>query len=295
MKFCLIASEKSDEEVRQIMMDEAQKLFDSVLYVPLKKIRIECRKGKTRVMFKNTDLSEFDAAYLRVFGDDFVFGEVVLDALGNTDIFLATSPEAYQMCNHKYFTVKALSKIGVPSLNSSLAITPKTAVAVAKKIGFPVVVKLLRGFGGKGVMLANSEKEFTPILDTLQVFEEFIATQEFVPGIQSDMRCYVFGKTVYGIRRSGEGDEWRSNLSRGGKAEKIELDENLKEMAVRSAELLGLEVGAIDFLETPQGYRLVEANFTPGVLYPFFGPEFGKRIVSYIFRRAKKEKNGKGK
>jgi RimK family alpha-L-glutamate ligase len=294
MRFCLVSG-KQGEDVKQIILEEAQKLFDTVLYVPIKKIRIECFNGKTRVFFRNTDISKFDVVFVRPFGEDFVLAEILLDALENLGVLIFGSSEAYQICNHKYYTVKTVAKIGVPLPDSSMTITPQVALMLARKIGFPAVVKLISGFGGKGVMLLNTETEFTPILDTLKVFKEFISTQEFIPSSGIDYRALVIGKTVLGIKRTGAEGDFRANVSAGGKAEFVELDEDLKEMALKSAELLGLEICAVDFLMTKEGPKLVEINFTPGMIKDFFGNQIAAKIIKYIFERTKEVKEEKSK
>ena len=72
-------------------------------------------------MFKGTDLTSFDACYARFFSKDLMFGEIVLDLLNESDVFVPLTPEAFQITNHKYFTVKVLSRENIPVPVSSLA------------------------------------------------------------------------------------------------------------------------------------------------------------------------------
>lgn len=288
MKFLYIGGSKEKKIVKQYFLEEAQKLFDSVLYVPLDKIKVECIEGKTKISFKGTDLTSFDACYLRLFSRDFIFGEVVLDILNESNVFVPLSSEAYQICNHKYYTIKLLSQGSIPIPKSSLAILAETAVSVTNKIGFPVIIKLLSGFGGRGVMLAQNEKELKPVLDTLRVFKEFISTQEYFPGTNYDIRCYVIGDNAYGVKRTGEGEDWRSNVSRGGRAEEVKLSEEMKSTSIRVAKLIGAEICAVDFIETEEKeFKLIEVNFAPGIIPKYFGNKFAKLIVRYIYEKAK--------
>ena len=143
MKFCLVSVERAKQEIKKVILEEAQKLFDSVLYAPMEKIRIECVEGKTKVMFKEIDLSKFDVVYVRIFGDDFVFGEILLDALNSLGVYTPNPAEAFPVCNHKYYTVKQVSRISVPAPKSSLSVSPEMSLHLANRIGFPAVVKLL--------------------------------------------------------------------------------------------------------------------------------------------------------
>ena len=133
-QFCLISG-KQGEDAKSVFINEAQKIFDKVLFVPIKKIRIECINGTARVFYKNTDLSTFDAVYCRFFGEDFVFAQIILDALESLNVLMPTNTESFQITNHKFYTVKAVVRIGVPVPNSSLSITPEMAIKISKNLG----------------------------------------------------------------------------------------------------------------------------------------------------------------
>ncbi|MBI4210894.1 MAG: RimK family alpha-L-glutamate ligase [Candidatus Diapherotrites archaeon] len=291
-RLCIISGE-AGEDVAQVIIGEAKKMFETVLFVPLRKIVVSCRGGKTIVSFHGKSLEEFDVVWARIFGDDFVLGETVLDALENSGVYVQGSAEAYQLCSHKFYTVKLASKIGIPVPNSSLSVSPGVSLKMAKREGFPVVVKLLSGFGGKGVMLANSEQEFTPILDTMQVFNEFMTTQEFIRG-GLDCRALVIGVEVVGIRRTGAQGDWRANVSGGGSAEFYELDENIKKIALSAAALFGTDVCSVDFLISKEGPKLVEINFAPGMIQKFFGSTLAEKIIAYFHSKAIERKTAQG-
>ncbi|MFH1391151.1 MAG: RimK family alpha-L-glutamate ligase [Candidatus Diapherotrites archaeon] len=294
MKICIISG-KSGVDVQPLIIEEAQKKFESMLFVSLNKIRISCENGETKIFYKNRDLSEFDVVWVRAFGEDFVLAEMLLDILENSGVYVQSTAEAFQVCNHKFYTIKVVSSIGIPVPDSSISVTPEVSANIVKRTGFPVVVKLLSGFGGKGVMLVNSEEEFKPILETLRVFDEFISTQEYMPAEATDYRALVIGKEVMGIKRKGGAGEWRANVSTGGSAEKIELDEDVKEMALRAAELIGADVCSVDFLMTKNGPMLVEINFTPGMIQKFFGNKIAKAILNFLYKKGLENKENRGK
>ena len=45
--------------------------------------------------------------------------------------------------------------------------------SVKSNIGYPVVMKLISGFAGKGVVLIHDKKQLESILDAVHLFEEF--------------------------------------------------------------------------------------------------------------------------
>ena len=54
---------------------------------------------------------------------------------------------------------------------------------------------------------------------------------------------------------------------------------------MKVAKALGLDFCAVDMLETDEGPVVVEVNFTPGILWKFFGDKYAKMLVKFIHRR----------
>lgn len=280
-RLCIVSGGGGDD-VKQLLIAQAKKHFDSVSYASFKKIRIELENGKSRAFFKDTPLDLFDAVWVRAFFDDYRLGEILLDLLEETDVFLVNSTEGLQICNHKFLSVQHAIQVGVPVPDSYLCVSPKTAHVFAEQTNFPQVVKLLSGFGGKGVMLAHSKQEFAPLLDTLALFREFITGQTFIQAHGVDFRVLVIGDQTIGIRRQGKDGEWRANVSGGGTAEFIELDPDLSAMAKALAHYLDLHVCSVDFLKNGEEFVLVELNFSPGMLKDIFNSQLADKILSFI-------------
>jgi ribosomal protein S6--L-glutamate ligase len=67
------------------------------------------------------------------------------------------------------------------------------------------------------------------------------------------------------MRRVAQGQEFRSNVHRGGKTESVTLDELYSETAVRAAQIMGLRVAGVDLLESKDGPLILEVNSSPGL------------------------------
>lgn len=81
-----------------------------------------------------------------------------------------------------------------------------------------------------------------------------------------DIRAFVVdGEVVAAMRRTASGDEFRSNLHRGGTSEGVELDDAYRRAAVRAAQVLGLRVAGVDLLEGKDGPQIIEVNSSPGL------------------------------
>jgi len=100
-----------------------------------------------------------------------------------------------------------------------------------------------------------------------------------------DVRAFVVGNQVVGaMRRVAQGQEFRSNLHRGGKAEAIDLEPAYAEAAIRAAHILGLRIAGVDMLEGADGPQIIEVNSSPGLegIEKATGKDIAGIIVDYI-------------
>jgi ribosomal protein S6--L-glutamate ligase len=67
------------------------------------------------------------------------------------------------------------------------------------------------------------------------------------------------------MRRSAQGEEFRSNVHRGGNVEAIQLEPAYVKTAVRAAQIMGLKVAGVDMLESERGPLVMEVNSSPGL------------------------------
>jgi ribosomal protein S6--L-glutamate ligase len=130
------------------------------------------------------------------------------------------------------------------------------------------VIKLLEGTQGIGVILADTSSSAEAIVETLQgPGKQNVLLQEFVKESRGrDIRALVVGsRVVAAMRRVARGDEFRSNVHRGGRVESVELDEEYRRTAVHAAQVMGLRVAGVDLLEGAKGPVVIEVNSSPGL------------------------------
>src|SRR5262249_49428471 len=75
----------------------------------------------------------------------------------------------------------------------------------------------------------------------------------------------VGGRVVASMRRVAKPGEFRSNLHRGGKGDRVGLPRSYRNAAIRAAKVMGLEVAGVDMLEGRGGPRILEINSSPGL------------------------------
>jgi ribosomal protein S6--L-glutamate ligase len=158
--------------------------------------------------------------------------------------------------------------------------------AIERAGGAPVIIKLLEGTQGVGVILADSVKVAQAIIETLQSTKQSVLVQKFVAESKGrDVRAFIVGdRVVAAMRRVAQGDEFRSNVHRGGRAEAIELDPVYEATAVRAAQILGLRIAGVDLLEGRDGPQIMEVNSSPGLegIEGATGKDIAGEIIDYV-------------
>ncbi len=158
--------------------------------------------------------------------------------------------------------------------------------AIERVGGAPVVIKLIEGTQGIGVLLADSIKQAESIIELLQSQKQNVLIQKFVAESKGkDIRAFVVGdRVVAAMRRVAQGQEFRSNVHRGGIAEPVELDEQYRETAVRCTQIMGLSVAGVDMLEGKDGPQVMEVNSSPGLegIETSTGLDIAGAVIDYI-------------
>jgi ribosomal protein S6--L-glutamate ligase len=133
--------------------------------------------------------------------------------------------------------------------------------------GPPVVVKLLEGTQGIGVVLAETERAASSVIEAFHGLDQNILIQKFIAEAKgADIRALVVGrKVVAAMRRQAVAGEFRSNLHRGGTATKVRLPAEYRKTALAAARVLGLRLAGVDMLESKDGPMIVEVNSSPGL------------------------------
>ncbi len=232
------------------------------------KFSIDLEKGRPELFYRQKRLSHYDAVLPRVGASITYFGTAVVRQFEQMDVFCANSSAGISNSRDKLRSLQILSRhhIGIPA---TTFVRDKRDVlpAIQRVGGAPVIIKLLEGTQGVGVILADSVKIAEAIIETLQSTRQNVLIQKFVAESKGrDIRAFVVGdQVVASMRRVAQGQEYRSNVHRGGRTEAISLDELYRETAVRAAQIMGLRVAGVDMLESKDGPQVMEVNSSPGL------------------------------
>jgi ribosomal protein S6--L-glutamate ligase len=230
---------------------------------------IEVARGSPRLYYKNKKLSSYDAVIPRIGASITFFGTAVLRQFEQMGTFCLNPSHAISVSRDKLRALQVLSRhhIRIPT---TLFVRHVSEIlpGIDRMGGPPVVVKLLEGTQGIGVILADSTKVAEAIIETLAGPAKMsVLLQKFVAESKGrDIRAFVVGnRVVAAMRRTASGDDFRSNIHRGGSAQVVELDEEYQRTAVHAAQIMGLRVAGVDLLEGKNGPVLMEVNSSPGL------------------------------
>lgn len=232
------------------------------------KFAIDLRQGAPDLYFKQKHLSEYDAVLPRIGASISYFGTAVVRQFEQMDVFCGNSAGGISNSRDKLRSLQILSRhhLGIPE--TTFVRDKKDVLPAIERVGgAPVVIKLIEGTQGIGVLLAETVNSAESIIEMLQSQKQNVLVQKFVAESKGrDIRAFVVGdQVVAAMRRVAQGQEFRSNVHRGGLTESVELTDEFKETAVRAAQIMGLRIAGVDMLESKTGPQIMEVNSSPGL------------------------------
>jgi ribosomal protein S6--L-glutamate ligase len=229
---------------------------------------IDLTRDEPDLQFRGKTLSHYDAVLPRIGNSITYFGTAVVRQFEQMDVYTPNTSYGIANSRDKLRATQILSRHQI-AMPATTFVRDRADIlsAIDRVGGAPVVIKLLEGTQGIGVILAPTLKVAEAIIETLQATQHNVLIQSFVKESKGrDIRALVVGdRVVAAMRRTAQGDEFRSNVHRGGIVERVELDEQFEETAVRSAQIMGLRVAGVDMLEGKHGPLVMEVNSSPGL------------------------------
>ena len=216
-------------------------------------------------------------------------------------VFVGPTPEQIRTMGDKATARKAMRDAGVPVVPGSdgLVSDSDEALATAREIGFPVMIKASAGGGGKGMRIAENESSFS---------HSFVAAQAEAAAAFGDGGLYlerlvlrprhvefqVFGDRQGRVVHLGERDcsIQRRHQKLIEEAPSPALDDRLRaemgETAVRAAKAIGyVGAGTVEFLLDRSGeFYFIEMNTRIQVEHPVTEATTGLDLVKEQIRVA---------
>lgn len=213
-------------------------------------------------------LNDFDAVLVRTMPpgslEQVVFRMDVLGRLAAGGKPVLNPPRSLESAIDKYLATEKLREAGLPTPETFVCQTVEDAMQGYHQLGGDVVIKPLFGSEGRGIARVSDEALAWRAFKMLAAAGAVIYLQKFIEHEGCDWRLLVIGERVWGMCRRSPTD-WRTNISRGARAEPLEVTDELAEMAHRAAAAIGAPLAGVDLLPARDGglYAL-EVNAVPG-------------------------------
>ncbi len=269
------------------LVEAAEQRGHDVKILDTLKFAIDLQQGVPDLYFRQKPLSDYDAVLPRIGASITYYGTAVVRQFQEMDVFCANTAHGILNSRDKLRSLQILSRhhIGIP--RTTFVRDKKDVLPAIERVGgAPVIIKLIEGTQGIGVLLAESVQAAASIIELLQSQKQNVLIQKFVAESKGkDIRAFVVGdRVVAAMRRVAQGQEFRSNVHRGGVAEAVELSDEYAETAVRAAQIMGLRVAGVDILESKTGPQIMEVNSSPGLegIEKCTGLDIAGAVIEYI-------------
>ncbi len=267
MKLAILSRARDSYSTRRLQA-AAEERGHTVRVLNTLRFGIDLSGDEPDLQYRGKPLSDYDAILPRIGASITYFGMAVVRQFEQMDVYTPITAAGIANSRDKLRSIQILSRHDI-SIPATTFVRDRADVlpAIERVGGAPVVIKLLEGTQGIGVILAPDRKVAEAVIETLQSTRQNVLIQRFVAESKGrDIRAFVIGdRVVAAMRRQAEGDEFRSNVHRGGTVEAVELDEDYQRAAVQSAQIMGLKIAGVDMLESRVGPMIMEVNSSPGL------------------------------
>ncbi|MEK6235156.1 MAG: RimK family alpha-L-glutamate ligase [Planctomycetales bacterium] len=251
------------KDLRRAAADE-----DEIFPLSFRRLLGKVGGGRFQASSGDVGLREADCLLVRTMPpgslEQVVFRMDVLASLEAAGMPVVNPPKALETSVDKFLALAKLDAAGIPIPRTIVCQTVDEASVAFEELGGDVVLKPLFGSEGRGLMRLDDEGLARRACQMLSQLGAVLYLQEFIPHPGHDYRALVLGDRVLGMRRVNPSD-WRTNISRGARAEACELTDEHRELALRAAATVGGSFLGVDLLRADSGETyILEVNAVPG-------------------------------
>jgi RimK family alpha-L-glutamate ligase len=212
-------------------------------------------------------LKDLDALITRPIGrgslEEILFRMNLMHKLERSGLLIINPPLAIERSVDKYCSLTLFQENGLPVPRTAVTESHDEALKCFHELGGDVVVKPLFGSRGIGATRINDPDIAARVFRTISFHHGVLYLQEFINHGGSDIRAFVIGDQVVAAMRRIAAN-WKTNVSLGAKPVPLKLSNELENLAVKAAKVIGCKVTGVDIIEGPQGPMLIELNSQPG-------------------------------
>ena len=289
MKIAVLSTNKNLYSTQRLVQAALERGHECIV-LDHRKCYVGIRQDKPSIHYKGQDITDIDAIIPRIGASVTFYGSAIVRQFEVMNVISANNSQAITRSRDKLRCMQILSSAGLGLPITGFARSASDVDDLINMVGgAPLVIKLLEGTQGIGVVLAETKKAASSVIEAFYGLGNNILIQEFVKEAKgTDIRAFVVdGKVVGAMKRTAKEGEFRSNLHRGGSAEIVTLTRKEKETAVAAARAMGLTVAGVDMLPSSRGPLILEVNSSPGLegIEKATHKDIASEIVKYLERQ----------
>jgi len=295
-KIGIVTAQFEADPTSRDLFEAARQVADTQIVDPIQ-FSIELN-GKHVIKIGKVQAGEFDALIIRGlnFSGETDFQFEVFEQLDREGVVVINSPAALKVAESKFLTSFILQEKGfrvpesliIQQLNKEPNEGLDDAGAFLSRHE-DSVAKPLYGFQGYGVIrVKRGEKNAMTRIKRLLSEFKCICLQKYIPNPGRDIRAFVVGdEVVASIYRLAKLGRWKTNIRAGARAERCELTEAQRTMAIGASRDLGLDYTGVDIIEGPDGDYTLEVNGAPAWhgITEATGRNVAEDIIHHIIHR----------
>lgn len=265
MKVGIIGSDRKEWHISRLLKGFEEKDVEAYL-LPITKFKASIG-DYPRISVRGYGLDDYDAVIVRRVpggtAEQVFYRMDALRRLEDIGVKVINPARSIEKAVDKYYTSALLEEAGINTPRTIVTESFSEAMRGFKELGGDVVVKPLFGSLGMGISRVSSEDVAYRVFRALEMTKSVYYLQEFLPHGGRDIRVFTIGGNVVASMQR-QSDDWKTNISSGGKAKPYTPSKEAVEMSLKAAEKLGLEYTGVDLIEVEDKTYVIELNSTSG-------------------------------
>lgn len=282
----------------QALVEAGQRRGHHVRVMDTLQFDVQVSKHNPELFYQGEPVRDVDAVIPRIGASITFYGLAVVRQFEMMGVYCLNESQAIARSRDKLRCLQILSRhdIGLPPTVFTRQADHINS-CIERVQGPPVVVKLLEGTQGIGVVLAESARAASSVIEAFHGLDQNILIQKFIREAQgADIRAMVVGRRVIAaMRRQAVGSEFRSNIHRGGTAKAVQISAEARKIALSATRVLGLRVAGVDLIESAEGPMIMEVNSSPGLegIQNTTGVDIASAVIEHIERELAPARRGR--
>lgn len=283
----VILSRRPELYSTRALVEAAQQRGHDVRVMDTLQFDIHVSKLHPALLYQGEPVGPVDAVIPRIGASITFYGLAVVRQFEMMGVYCLNESQAIARSRDKLRSLQILSRhdIGLPPTVFTRQ-AEHVQDCIGRVEGPPVVVKLLEGTQGIGVVLAESTRAASSVIEAFHGLDQNILIQKFIQEARgADIRALVVGRRIVAaMRRQAIAGEFRSNIHRGGTAKQVRLSTESRQTALAAARVLGLRLAGVDMIESAEGPMIMEVNSSPGLegIQKTTGVDVAGAIIDHI-------------